>query len=275
MAGKILKEHGIPVPYIYKEEYIKRGEKYGYPKCEGWAMTLSFAAWLYEHLQIYMKLADLNDMTQGKLLVLKPDLFENSEEYIKAVKKESSEPFAVHELEDVLMPSAEYLKKFCDIIAEYLKGEYLDDWRIPLEIRDQIEWEQGTYIIDTFGHLIGSFNPVSIEDNESPEGEYWDLRKSAIKWLYAHYRLFRDDAVIDLSVHKFNVPVFVRKTEGDVHYFRIESMELVQGEVIDFVIAQLESVLSEGITKDISTGDKAIISNCFTLFALTHGAMWW
>lgn len=295
MTGKILRENGIPVPDMLQKSCTDRDpeftERYGYPASETWSLDIAFAAWLYEHICIYLKtVANEHEAETGSFVLIrrKDDLVRNKKTYDEQISRSDGRTYIVHDTELKEMKFNDFLDEYCRFIGEYIKENIYEDHFISAMEANEIEYEQTYYIISTFAGIINKFavknDAESAEKKKSdahrygfPESEVYDLRKSAVKWLHTHYIMYREEAsgAINLEFYKFTLPIAEVNEEGAV---QITAKTFTQAKIIDHVIRQLEIVLA-GLPNVKSENRKgaetALIRNCFDIFARTHGVMWW
>ena len=78
------------------------------------------------------------------------------------------------------------------------------------------------------------------------EKETWNLNYTYITWLYSHLKFYLDYAPVNLTFHKFKVPVLAerKKRKKEDSFYKEVTKELTQGDAIKLALEYMESYLS-------------------------------
>lgn len=149
------------------------------------------------------------------------------------------------------IPLSVFISSFCGFIDSFL--EKRDQGFGSMIIEDELLWEEAYYIISAFAELLPILN----------------LEDEAARWLFSHYRAFRDYAGYSIipDCQQYSVSVLAETTVGGlVTYTDNRTLFLIITTVID----QLESVMDETCTSEKKA---QVICGCLMAFAETNGAI--
>ena len=78
------------------------------------------------------------------------------------------------------------------------------------------------------------------------EKETWNLNYTYITWLYSHLKFYLDYTPVDLTFHKFKVPILEerKKKRKENSFFKEVAKELTQEDAIKLALEYMESYLS-------------------------------
>ena len=156
------------------------------------------------------------------------------------------------------------------------RNKYLDDLNITIE-------KYGTNFVPDNDSRYKTWN-----EEKSLYGfdarETWNLDELMIEWLYSHLMMYKERARIDMTYHKFDIPVLqtVPENKKDMYEkYYIERIENhTQGEAIDLCIEYLKYYLI--IFNYVYVSDNEISDKCIEkarcalkILAEIFPALWW
>lgn len=110
------------------------------------------------------------------------------------------------------------------------------------------------------------------------EKETWNLNYTYITWLYSHLKFYLDYVTVDLTYHKFKVPVLTerKKRKKEDSFYKEVTKELTQEDAIKLVLEYVEPyLLSEDLSFKEEMKQMEKVKCALKIVAEIFPALWW